>query len=98
MAARRSGTAALRWWSPRRSNIKRGRASTDSGEPSAQGCTADGGGRCSSHGVGRGGDAPARLGSGAEALPVRLVANASAVSLRGDGGVVAVVEKRGGSS
>ena len=59
---------------------------------------ANGGGRCSSHGDGLSGDALARLGRGAEALPARLVANASTVSLRGDGGVVAVVEKRGGSS
>ena len=48
--------------------------------------------------MGLGGRTLAKLVHGAEALPAWLVANASAVSLRGDGGVVAVVEKRGGSS
>ena len=56
----------------------------------------DGGGAATTMGLS--GGTPTKLMRGAEALPARLVANAGAVSLWGDGGVVAVVEKRDGSS
>jgi len=98
MAARRSRTTALRRCRPRRSNIKRGRASTGSGEPSAQGCTADGGGRCPSHGDGRGGDAPASSRAVLELTEHSPRAWGEEASHGGAGGAAVVVEKRRGQA
>jgi len=72
MAGRRRGTTALRRWKLRRDTKRRGRDPLGSDEPIVQGYTGYGGGRCPSHGDGRGGDAPARLARGAEALPAWL--------------------------
>jgi len=60
MVARRSWTTALRRRWPWRLNLKLGRASTNPGKPSAQDYAKKGGLRLSSHGDGRGDDAPAR--------------------------------------
>ena len=98
MAARRSRTTALRRRRPRRSTIRHGRASMGSCEPIAQGCTADGGGRCPSHGDGRSGDAPVSSCALLWLTKCGQRARAEAVSHWSSGGGVAVVEKRRGQA
>ena len=98
MAARQSWTTALRRRRLRRSTIRRGRASTGSGDPSAQGCTTDGGGRCPSHGDGCGGDASESSRAVLELTEHSQRAWVEAASHEGAGGAAVVVEKRRGQA
>ena len=91
MAARQSRTTALRRRWPRRRKFKLGRASTTQDELNAQANAWKGGRWRSSHGDGRGGDAPARSSTARRLTERGQRARADEVRLGDGSGVAAVV-------